>query len=66
MIQSQDSDYESASIFLQISQNDLNYMVRKLLTLELLHYISSDEVALTEIGLEYLNKEEKQREVIES
>ena len=66
MIQSQDTDFESASVLLRISQNDLNYMVRKLLTLDLLHYISSDEVALTEIGLEYLKKEEKVKKVIES
>lgn len=66
MIQSQDTDYETASLLLQISQNDLNYIVRKLLTLELLHYISSDEVALTEIGLEYLKKGENVREVIKN
>jgi hypothetical protein len=64
MIHSQDTDYETASLLLQISRNDLNYIVRKLLTLELLHYISSDEVALTEIGLEYLKKGEKVKKVI--
>lgn len=66
IIRSRDIDFESASELLQISQNDLNYVIRKLLTLDLLHYISSDEIALTEIGLEYLKNDEKVREVIKS
>ena len=66
MIRSRDIDFESASELLQISQNDLNNVIRKLLTLDLLHYISSDEVALTEIGLEYLKNDEKVKEVIKS
>jgi hypothetical protein len=66
IIQGQDTDFKSASVLLQISQKELDYLVRRLLALELLHYISSDEVALTEIGLEYLKKEEKVQEVIKS
>jgi len=59
MIQSQDTDFESASALLHMSQGELEDTIRKLLTLELLHYVSSDEVALTEIGIEYLKQRKK-------
>jgi len=59
MIQSQDTDFESASSLLHMSQKELQDTIRKLLTLELLHYVSSDEVSLTEIGVEYLKQRKK-------
>jgi len=59
MIQTQDTDFESATAILQMSQEELQDTIRKLLSLELLHYVSSDEVALTEIGLEYLKERKK-------
>jgi hypothetical protein len=59
MIQSQDIDFESASALLHMSQEDLENTIRKLLTNELLHYVSSDEVALTEIGIQYLKERKK-------
>jgi hypothetical protein len=59
MIQSQDTDFESASALLNMSQDELEDTIRKLLTNELLHYVSSDEVALTEIGIEYLKERKK-------
>ena len=59
MIQSQDTDFESAANLLNMSQQELEDTIRKLLTTELLHYVSSDEVALTEIGIEYLKERKK-------
>jgi hypothetical protein len=59
MIQSQDTDFESASALLHMSQKELEDTIRKLLSSELLHYVSSDEVALTEIGIEYLKERKK-------
>ena len=59
MIQSQDTDFESASTLLHMSQTELNDIIQKLLTLELLNYVSSDEVAITEIGVEYLKGRKK-------
>jgi hypothetical protein len=59
MIQSQDTDFESATTLLHMSQQELEDTIRKLLTTELLHYVSSDEVALTEIGIEYLKERKK-------
>ena len=59
MIQSQDTDFESATALLHMSQSELEDTIRKLLNVELLHYVSSDEVALTEIGIEYLKERKK-------
>ncbi len=59
IIQRQDIDFESASILLRMSQGELKDTILKLLTLELLHYISYDEVALTEIGVQYLSERKK-------
>jgi len=59
MIQSQDTDFESASALLHMSQTELNDIIKKLLTLELLNYVSSEEVAITEIGIEYLKGRKK-------
>ncbi|KYK26596.1 hypothetical protein AYK20_03480 [Thermoplasmatales archaeon SG8-52-1] len=59
IIQSQDTDFESATAMLHLSQNELEDFIKKLLSLELLHYISTDEVALTEIGIEYLRQRKK-------
>jgi len=59
MIQTQDTDFETATSILDMSQEELQDTIRKLLTLELLHYVSSDEVALTEIGIEYLKERNK-------
>jgi len=59
IIQRQDIDFESACLLLHISQGELEDTILKLLILELLHYISYDEVALTEIGIEYLKERKK-------
>jgi hypothetical protein len=59
MIQSQDTDFESASALLHMKPGELEDTIRKLLSTELLHYVSSDEVALTEIGIEYLKERKK-------
>jgi len=49
-----DIDIETAIEILKISENELNYMVKRLLTLDMLDYISSDEVSLTDIGINRL------------
>ncbi|UCF50014.1 MAG: hypothetical protein JSU91_00610 [Thermoplasmatales archaeon] len=59
MIQSQDTDFESATALLHITQEELKEIIRKLLTSELLHYVSSDEIALTEIGIAYLKERKR-------
>ena len=59
MIQSQDTDFESATALLHMAPGELEDTIRKLLSHELLHYVSSDEVALTEIGIQYLKERKK-------
>ncbi len=59
MIKNQDTDFESATSLLHITQEELKEIIKKLLTSELLHYVSSDEVALTEIGNEYLKERKR-------
>ena len=56
IIQKQDIDFETAVFMLRVSENEVKYMVQGLLTFGFLQYISSNEVAITEIGIEYLKK----------
>jgi hypothetical protein len=54
LLYAKDIDIETAIEILKISENELNYMVKRLLTLDMLDYISSDEVSLTDIGINRL------------
>jgi len=51
----QDMDTETARRLLNISQEELNKIVSKLLEMEILQYISEDTVKLTETGLDALS-----------
>ena len=55
----QDVDINTATDILQVSEKELNYMVNRLLTLEMLHYSSFDEVELTDSGINHLKKIKK-------
>ena len=59
MLYDRDVDLETAITLLRVSHKDLEYIIRRLLTLEMLQYISSDEVELTEIGIAYMKAKEK-------
>jgi len=59
MLHDRDVDVETAITLLRVSHKDLEYMIQRLLTLEMLQYISSDEVELTEIGIAYMKAKEK-------
>lgn len=54
MLQRRDIDVEYAVTLLHISRQKLETMIQKLLQLEMLQYISDNEVKLTEKGLQYL------------
>jgi hypothetical protein len=54
MLKERDVDVEYAMTLLHISQQKLQTMIQKLLQLEMLQYISDNEVKLTEKGLQYL------------
>lgn len=55
MIRRRDTDVQSAVALLHISQQKFDTMIQKLLQLEMLQYLSNDEVKLTEKGLQYLS-----------
>ena len=52
----QDMDADTASRLLNISIEELNSMVRKLLGLEMVKYISDDTIKLTETGVDLLSQ----------
>lgn len=54
MLKDRDIDVEYAMTLLHISQQKLQTMIQKLLQLEMLQYLSDNEVKLTEKGLKYL------------
>lgn len=55
MLQSRDMDAETASVILHVSKIEFEQIVRKLLQNELLHYVSYNEIELTEEGLTLLS-----------
>jgi hypothetical protein len=59
MIRRRDTDVESAATLLHISQQKLDSMVQKLLQLEMLRYVSDNEVKLTDKGLQYISEKKK-------
>lgn len=62
MLQSRDMDAETALVVLHVSKIEFEHIVRKLLQNELLHYVSYNEIELTEEGLTFLNGKEKPQE----
>jgi hypothetical protein len=61
MLHAKDVDIKTATDILNVTEKQLNNMVRKLLTLEMLQYISVDEVALTDDGLNHLETKDKNK-----
>lgn len=61
LMYSRDMDAQSASEQLNISEDELNRMIRKLSEIQLLHYISNDVVELTDAGMSYLSKKGKKK-----
>jgi len=64
IILKRDLDAETAARYLHINMEDLELMINKLLRNEILQYVSSNEVTLTEIGIEYLEKKEKLKKTV--
>ena len=59
MMRRRDTDVQSAVTLLHISRQKFDTMIQKLLQLEMLQYISDNEVKLTEKGLQYLSEHKK-------
>jgi hypothetical protein len=55
MMRRRDIDVQSAVALLHVSRQKLDTMIQKLLQLEMLQYISDNEVKLTDKGLQYLS-----------
>jgi hypothetical protein len=60
MLHSRDMDAEVASVVLHVSKIEFEHIVRKLIQSELLHYVSFNEIELTEEGIRFLTEAEKE------
>jgi hypothetical protein len=58
MLHSRDMDAEVASVVLHVSKIEFEHIVKKLLQSELLHYVSYNEIELTEEGIRFLSETE--------
>jgi hypothetical protein len=58
MLHSRDTDAATASMVLHVSKIEFEHIVRKLLQSELLHYVSFNEIELTEEGIRFLSEKE--------
>ena len=58
MLYSRDMDAEIASVVLHVSKIEFEHIVQKLLQSELLHYVSFNEIELTEEGIRFLSETE--------
>jgi hypothetical protein len=58
MLHSRDMEAETASEFLHVSKIEFEHIVRKLVQSELLHYVSFNEIELTEEGIRFLSEKE--------
>lgn len=57
-----DMDAETAMHMLNLSKEDLNQIIRKLSQMEMLQYIDQNTIEITEIGVSYISKKEKNKE----
>ncbi len=58
MLHTRDMDAELASVVLHVSKIEFENIVKKLLQNELLHYVSYNEIELTEEGIRFLSETE--------
>ncbi|MCU0851163.1 MAG: hypothetical protein MUC80_07845 [Candidatus Thermoplasmatota archaeon] len=58
MLHTRDMDAELASVVLHVSKMEFENIVKKLLQSELLHYVSYNEIELTEEGIRFLTETE--------
>ncbi|MCJ7697563.1 MAG: hypothetical protein MUO73_04465 [Thermoplasmata archaeon] len=63
ILYSQDMDAETATVVLHVSKIEFEHIVRKLLQSELLHYVSFNEIELTEEGITFLSEKENEKKI---
>jgi len=56
-----DMDADTAMHMLNVSKEDLNSMIKKLASMEMLHYVDYDTIELTKDGISFLSTKEKER-----
>jgi hypothetical protein len=56
LLRSKDIDIESALAILQISEDELEHMVKRLMNLGFLEYVDVDIVKITDKGMQYITK----------
>lgn len=66
MLYSRDMDEESVTVLLHISKIEFEHMVRRLLQSELLHYVSFNEIELTEEGIIFLSEKDTSKKIIQT
>ena len=66
MLYSRDMDAETAIVLLHISKQEFEAMIQKLLKGEMLHYVSFNEIELTESGIKYLMGRENKKRISHS
>jgi hypothetical protein len=57
-----DMDAETAQHMLNVSRDDLNNMIKKLSEMEMLQFVSFDTIEITETGIGYISRKEKDKE----
>jgi len=62
MMLERDMDTETAQHMLNVSRNELNNMIKKLSEMEMLQFVSFDTIEITETGIGFINKKEKDKE----
>ena len=63
ILYSRDMDAETATVVLHVSKIEFEHIVRRLLQSELLHYVSFNEIELTEEGITLLSEKENEKKV---
>ncbi|MCJ7570813.1 MAG: hypothetical protein MUO82_02905 [Candidatus Thermoplasmatota archaeon] len=61
MMLERDMDTETAQHMLNISRNELNNMIKKLAEMEMLQFVSFDTIEITETGIDFINKKDKEK-----
>jgi len=62
MMLERDMDTETAQHMLNISRNEFNNMIKKLSDMEMLQFVSFDTIEITETGISFIYKKEKDKE----
>jgi len=57
-----DMDAETAQHMLDVSKDELNQMIKKLSEMEMLQFVSFDTLEITETGIGFISKKEKDKE----